>query len=511
MQRSWVIGRNSLLNGLDLGIGLTSGILCSVLVARAMGPTVLGDYNYVTWLVFTAGYMANFGLPNAVRKFASEHLGGGRSEKACLLIRSTFWLQCALGVALAAIGLGLGWLWLPAEKFAYAAPAIISAIPMMAIGTLTAANSAREDLRPNTLASIVSSMVILIVTLATLRFGWGLPGLTSAILASRTVDAIIRYAGFRVLYGPILWQPGHLIQFDSLSQAERRQYFRFCWEATLLMLVQVIVWGRSELWFLNRFWPKAEVSFYSLGFNFTDKISLVPLMVAGAVSASLMVEFGRSPQLAGRMGITSLRYLALLTLPMLTGLAALSRPLVLALYQDKFIPAIAPLVVQCILLMPRVVLNTGNDLLVTADRQRDLIRWGLLMCLVTLGLDYWWVRNGGALGAAWANGIAQMIATAGIWWLALRAYNLHFPFRALSRIALASSLMGAGVWAVVRSLPPVPGLVAGVPVGIALYLVLLKITGSLNDDDRRRLLTLERVLPGRVRPAYGLLLGRLVS
>jgi len=128
---------------------------------------------------------------------------------------------------------------------------------------------------------------------------------------------------------------------------------------------------------------------------------------------------------------------------------------------------------------------------------------------VNLGLDWWWIRGGGAMGAAWANGLAQILATAITWRLALRAYQLSFPFGPLGRILAASAGMGLAVWALARSLPPVTALVVGVPAGILIYCVLLRLTGSLNAEDRRRLLALDRLVPGPLRPAYGSLLARL--
>lgn len=511
MQRSWVITRNTFLYGLDLGVGFISGIICSVLVARAMGPAVLGEYNYITWIVFTAGFLASFGLPAAGRKYASEYYGAGRIDKAVAVIRFTFWLQSLLGVALAAAGLVLARAILTPGQFAYAALAVVALIPVMSMGAISAANAAREDLGPNALASVAGSIVTLAVTLVTLRYGWGLTGLTLAILISRLVDLAVRYAGFRRLFGAVLWKPGAMLRLEGFARAEKRQFLRFCWEALLLMVIQTVLWGRSEVWFLQRFWSPAEVSFYSLGFNFTDKVNMIPLAVAGAVSASLMVEFGRGSLGAGLLALTSLRYLALVALPLLAGLAAIGRPLVLALYGDRFLPAVLPLVLQCVLLMPRALMSPGNDLLVAADRQRELFRWGLLMCAINLGLDYWWIRGGGAMGAAWANGVAQSFATVGIWRLALRAYGLSFPLGPILRIATASGTMGAIVWAITFRLSPAAALALGVPAGAVLYPVLLRITRSLDATDYRRLMTLDRMLPAPLRPAYGALLARVAG
>jgi len=511
MQKSHTIARNSVLYGLDIGIALVAGILCSILVARQMGPAKLGEYNYITWIVYTLGLLSSFGLPSAVRKFASEHYGAGRKDRAEGIIRFTFWLQSLLGILLCVAGIFVARAQLTPYQFNYAWPAIVSMIPMMAMGTVSMANAITEDFRPNTAASIVGNVVNLILTLAALRFGWDLQGLTLAMLASRVADLLVRLAGFHRIFGSLLWKAEGWFRMTGFTAPEKRQYARFCLEATLLLLIQTVVWGRSEMWFLNRYWPKQEVSFYSLGFNYTDKVQLVPMTFAGAVSASLMVEFGRNPGAAGALGVASLRYLALIGLPLLAGLCALSRPLVLALYGAPFLAAAAPLALQCVLLMPRTLLTPGSDLLVAADRQRDLVRWGLFMCAVNLWLDWWWIRGGGAMGAAWANGVAQILATGGTWWLALRFYRIPWPTMPLLRITLSAGLMGVSVWALTIALPPVIALVVGVPVGSLLYPVFLRVTRSLDPGDRNRLLALGRMLPARLRRPYGSLLDWLAA
>jgi O-antigen/teichoic acid export membrane protein len=502
MQRSSTIARNSIFYGIDLAVGFLSGIVASVLIARAMGPAKLGEFNYITWLVYTGGLLGTFGFPTAVRKFASEHMGAGRRDKALVLIRFTFWVQTGLGLAVLLGLLAVTRLQLTPEQFAYAALAAFSVIPAASLGVLSGGISALEDLLPNAVASIAASVASFVTILLTLWLGWDLPGLAASLLISRILDYVVRYIGFRSRFGKVLWAGRASFRLEGFTREEKRGYLRFCGEATVLLLVQVILWGRPEVWFLNHWWPPAEVSFYQIGFNFTDKIQLIPQMLGAAISTTMLVEYGRQPRSAGILAANSAHYLALVSLPILAGLAAVSHHLVLAFYKPAFAPAVLPLIIQCVLLSARALVTPGSEMLVAADRQRTLVIIGLSMSAVKLALDALFIYKGGAVGAAWANGLPQLAATVLTWAAALEFYQVGFPYRRLARVGAASALMGILVWLLIRPLGPWPGITAGLPAGVLLFALFLKLFRCLDAEDRRRLQSLDRGMPAFLRPAY---------
>lgn len=509
--RSRTIARNGVLAVLDLAAGLFTGIIASVLVGRALGPSKLGEYNFLVWGITTVSLLASRGVPVTMWKFASEHRGGGRLEQAHTLVRASVWIQATL--ALFILVCALGWLILftgPAER-TYALPALLALAPAFLISALNSAIALYEDMTWNVIPSLISTALNFAIVLLTLYYDWGLPGLAWSLLLPRLVDFAVRYYGFHRIYGHLLFQGGHIYSLAGISDDERRRFARYTGQVTLLMVVQAILWSRSEVWFLKRFRSAAEVSYFSLGFNFLDKINLLPNLIGEAVAPSMMVEYGRSRESAGRMSLATLRYIALFASPLVLGLFAISQPLVVTFYGAAFIPAILPMAIQALLLVPRIFLHPAQSLLAAAARVDLSIKWGLVLSAVNLALDSVLVLYGGAPGAALANGLAQVAATIVFWRCALREYGLQFPWTNVGRITAASAGMAFVVWLMQFVLPPRLGLLVGIPTGALLFGLLLWWLRALDLHDRYRLLALESHLPALIRPPCRWLILRLTE
>jgi hypothetical protein len=80
--------------------------------------------------------------------------------------------------------------------------------------------------------------------------------------------------------------------------------------------------------------------------------------------------------------------------------------------------------------------------------------------------------------------------------MAGKVTELRFPTGLVLRSGAASALMGLAAYAVVRSLPPVPGLIAGVLTGAAVFIPLTRIFGYLLPGDQVRFAKLAERLPG---------------
>jgi O-antigen/teichoic acid export membrane protein len=500
--RSRTIARNGMLAAIDLAAGLMVGIIASVLVGRALGPSKLGEYNFLVWGITTVSLLASRGVPVTMWKFASEHRGGGRLDKAHTLVRASMWIQATLALVILACALGWLALFTSSAERPYAVPALLALPPAFLIAALNSAIALYEDMTWNVIPSLISTALSFAIVLLTLHFNWGLPGLAWSLLLPRLVDLSVRYYGFHAIYGRLLFEGGHIYSLEGISSDERRRFARYTGQVTMLMVVQAILWSRSEVWFLKRYRSAAEVSYFSLGFNFLDKINLLPNLIGEAVAPSMMVEYGRSRESAGRMSLATLRYIALFASPLVLGLFAISEPLVVTFYGTAFIPAILPMAIQALLLVPRIFLHPAQSMLSAAARVDLSIKWGLVLSAVNLALDSVLVTYGGAPGASLANGLAQLAATLVFWRCALREYGLQFPWTNVGRITGASAGMALGVWFMQFALPPHLGLALGIPVGALMFGFLLRWLGALDPHDRYRLLALEAYVPSPARRYY---------
>jgi len=499
-----VIARNSVLAAVDTVAGLLSALVGSVAVARLLGPAKLGYYNYVLFICNITNRLASLGVPLATRKYLAEYLGRGDFLAARTIWRWTLRFQSLMALIVVVLGLAIVAWQVPEGHRLYAALAVLSLAPAMQMAMYSAANTATEDFAGNVKSSIVSTVVGLCGLLLALLMGWDLPGLAAALLLERTTDLILRrrYSLRRSRYwlqnASAAATPDQLARVSGLKPALRR----FCLQASLLQLLNIVVWDRSEMLFLKHFCDIRQVAFYSLGFNITQRLLLLPRAFVSAVSASVMVRIGREAQSAAALTVTAFRLMAFLALPVSFGVAALSDPVIRILYGSRFLPAIPVLGLLAAFAGAKALMFPAQDLLVAANRQGALLKIMTFTACLNLLLDFLLIPARGAMGAAVANSVSQTTAAVAVWWASLRGFEVRFPLASFSRLLLAASACGAVALGFVLWIPGPLGAAAAVVAGALVYASGLRLMQPLEPGDRERLSRLEAQLPAPLRSPY---------
>jgi O-antigen/teichoic acid export membrane protein len=271
----------------------------------------------------------------------------------------------------------------------------------------------------------------------------------------------------------------------------------------LTQLVQLVVWDRSDMIFLERLASsRAEISFFSVAFNLTDRALLLPTTLAHSTSVAMLVQYGRQPASLPPMAAQTIKYVLVMATPLLWGLASLSSILVPLLYGPAFTPAAVCLALSASIAVFRSLLPPGVNYLQAVERQRFLFVWNLVCAVVNVALDVLLIPRYQALGAVSANGVAQFMAIAGIWSMVFRTGRIPVPWKAVASILGAGAAMAAGVWALVRTLPPLLAVGVSIPAGAAIYLGILRLLGVFDQRDAERLRQIEQKLPARLRPLW---------
>jgi O-antigen/teichoic acid export membrane protein len=508
--RAHVVARNSIWLSLDALVALPVALALSIFVARSIGPDVLGVYNFANWILSAGMTVITVGVTFGMQQFTAERLGQGDVAAATeVLARGLRW-QLGLVAVILTAGISLTLVLSPIEFRTALIIAVLSTAPAILVSVPAAGLGAAQAYRQNVLPSIVAALVNLVAAIGALAAGWGLTGLTSALLLSRIVDVTLRYLFWRRVWGTLHADPAAAAG-PPPAPLDVDRMRRYAWRTSLLLLIDMIVWDRSEFLVLTRFSALREVAFYSLSFNIVQQALILPRMFAQGISANLLVERGRDPQSAVRLTRDSMRYVFLLAAPLTLGLAALDRAIMPLLYGPKYVEAIPVIAIVAGLAVLRGALVPVQDLLRMSERQAFLIRFSIVMGVVNIGLDLWLIPGGGAIGAAWANGIAQALSMAGMTFYASRRLGLAVPLADMGRILLACAPMVALVRLLAERLHHWPAVLIGVPAGAIVYLAGLKVLRVVRPVDQQRLVSLDRTLPQAIRPVYRRALGWLVA
>ncbi len=433
----------------------------AVAVARLLSPQEFGLMGMV--LVFT-GFAAIFydmGLGAALiqrRDLSERH------------VNSVFWINAGMGTLLTILFIAgaplISWFfgepplrWL---TVAVSLAIIPSALSVAHIALIDKALNFRARFRIETISTLASGAVAVFLALNGMGV-WSLVGQSLVLAATR----------FVLTWRMSRWRPAW--SFDTTAS---RELFKF--SRNLLGNSAVQYWGRNiDRLILGRFMGSLGLGLYSLAFrSITLPLDLTTNVTNAVMFPAFSVIQGDIATLK-RVYLQSTRMIALVTFPVMMGLADLAEPIVLLLYGNQWRASIGVIQVLAFSGMAQSVYNTAGWLFLSQGRTDIVIRLGVYAtvvraCGAAAGIPW------GIMGVAWA----YLVGSYGFLWyptwrnaghqlnlgVGELLWNLAGPF-------FCTIGMGAAVWTCDRwmlgQFRPWLRVATGIPLGILLYGLLI--------------------------------------
>ena len=471
------------------------GLLISVLTARYLAPEVMGRYAFLVWLTGLAAIALSLGLPTTLTRYTAEALGAGRPREAGALLRlvvrwqATLTLAAALAVAAAGLAAPAPWR-LPLVLVALSVPLLVLH------GSLAAFLSGLQRFRPQAALGVATLILQAALLIGVIALDAGLAGLLAAhatvsALALGVVAWLARAEGQRhraLPAGPPL-APG--ARLDVLAYARG---------VSAIVMLDAIVWQRTEVAFLQAMAPVAEVGFYALAFGVAAQVGRIPHQLSAVLFPSFpaLVGAGRMAELA-RLHATAMRYLVLLGAPLAVGLAVTAPAVVRVLYGPAYDGAAPALALLALGGLVNCAAGASPAVLHAVKRQDRLLRQAVLAAVANVVLALALVPALGALGAALASVLAQGLGGGLAIRAAVQVAGAGVPVVALARISLAALVMGMVSSVPVISLDGAAALAAAVLLGGAVYPLALRALRALTAEDLDRARVMAERLPAGAR------------
>ena len=440
------IARNSLWYGIEVGASLLATLLIAIIVARAIGPQRLGYFNYIYWLSNTAGGLGSLGIPAATSKYMAEYLASGQKNMARAIFSFTLRMQTGLALLLTATGLVLVFTIVDPAYRNIAVLLVATMIPRMVTFIPSAANVGMEDVAINTRAAVTGSGVYVALVVLSLTLHWDLIGIAAAVLVSSCTELSMKL--IPVLGWICALPPG------ELPPHVRTRMISFSRQNLVLMLLNVVVWDRSDIIFLKVLQPDTrQLAFFSVAFSIIEKLFLIPQSFSAGVGVSQLAEYGRDRKRLLRMTTTAAKYVYLCGLPLLAGAAAISGPLIRATYGIQYAPMVSVFQLMALFAIPRIIQLPAYNLLLATENQKALVVWNCVCGAINVLLDVLLIPSHAAVGAAIGNGVAQALASIGIWIYVSRHFSLKLDLAFFLKLTLVSACMAAVVMFIASRLP----------------------------------------------------------
>ncbi|HET8898239.1 MAG TPA: polysaccharide biosynthesis C-terminal domain-containing protein [Rhodanobacteraceae bacterium] len=495
--------RNTLFSSVGLYTEYGLGVLTSIIIARDLEPAGYGVYVAIVWLAGLGIAATNSGTASAAIKFIAELRGAGRHGAIVSLVHYLRRIEFAFYVALMAVGGLLFWYdgaafsggMDPRLVFALIVVSVGLRAPyMFDIGTLKGFENFAATAR---VAAVATPCNLLLMMTAWLLHLPVLGFLVAYLLSGVVFRLMVRHEVTRML-APL--GPG-----ATLPEELRRRIRRHIRIAAGTVTITFLSARDVEVMFLTRFASSADAGFYKVAYQLATGAALLAPGVFGAILLPLMAKaLSQGSAIAARRFVASSSYLFLLAAPLIVFGVLFSADVIHVLYGPAFAaaaPVLAVLIVVCCI---GSVGAAGSSLLVSADRQHNILLVTLAIGALKLGLDWWLIRLHGLHGAVMASAIAGVVGTVSILSLAARSVDTGLDWPRLARMALAALLAAALAWPL-TALPPLASLIFGSGVLVLGYAVGTLLLGCWSAADLDYFATLCDRLPGLSRPLRRLL------
>ena len=451
-------------------------LVLSIAAARYLGPDGMGRQSFIAFAEISIIELLSSGFGMALQRFVGEEVGAGRGSQARWLALVVFRIElaaAALGGGVLVV-LGLSGLHPPAA-WIFAGVAATSGVLATVPGAIL---TGLQRWRDASIAGLATGGVGTVATVAVLALG----GRISAMFAVEAVSLLLTLLWTGLLARRAL--PAVSLEIAP-SPELRRRALRFAGYSSAGGLLYLIVWRRSEFFFLDHYSADRQIAFYSIAFAVVSALVRLPSAMGQVLAPAVATLLGAGAHERIRRGFSrGLRLLLVVTIPVMAASAALGPTTLRLIWGHAYASTREPflIMVAASLLTPVTVLS--SSLLAGLGRVSIPLAANAAAGIVDIGLAFALVPHHGAIGAAIANAGAQ--AAAGvplIVYSARVAGPIRWELGALVRCAAFSAVGGAAAWGVVSALGGAAGVVLGLLAGAAAFFTLGVVVGLLPADD----------------------------
>lgn len=473
------ISQNGFFNFVQLILRQLSAFGLSVIVARNLDPKEFGIYSLILWILTFSLFGVNLGFPNTMQKYTSEYLG--RKDKNSLYALNSYILkrQLLLGVVITFV------LCLSAPLFSkffsisekYFIVAALGILPLALVYTFSMALAGQQKFNSLALAGLIFSPLSLFLSVLILKKGWGIVGLLGVknLLALLTLIFLYWILKSRTPFG-----------FSSKITPELKGKFSsYTRDLTLLILLNMIVWERSEVFFLGRLVSPESVGFYTLAFMLsTSLFSLFPGSFTTSLLPVISEKYGSSSEESIRkIHYTATRYVLYLSFFLATLGVLFASSLISLFFGENYLPSVNIFRLILITSCFGTVAGVAGTTLTATEHQRKLVKLSVSIAILNLLLDIFLIPLWGVYGAVLANGISQFTISLGAFFVLKQALGFNFPFTDLAKALFSSLVAGGTLLLFSLYLKQIPYLVIGTLVSGAVFGLSLLLMKAFNSED----------------------------
>jgi len=455
--------RNGFYNSLANVAGAATGMVGSVLIVSSLSAETYGQFSYYLWLAGTLGLVGTLAFPVSLLKLISELRGRGETGEAAGLTRWVLVRTSLLNLALSAPLFFWALSAPPAQRpylFAVAAFPLFNAVARILSAVLWGHERYREVSSATTTAAVLQLLLIAVCYLLA-PSGW------AYMVAMLSSSLFITLGLLRALRR----RDQKRLPATKPAPETLRRYVAFMVPATPGLIFQVLLWDRSEIFFLNLMSTAEQIGYYSLAYTVFRVFLGLGWSLVNGFFPSISHDYGAGNLTGLQEKVVSAVLLgAIFSVPLSFGAWASFEGLFGLIYGEKMLPAVPVAYILFAGLVPGVVSSVFGSVIAAVNRMWLNFWINFSLAGINIVLDLLLIPGYGAVGGAVANTAAQLGAAVFAFLALRRVVTVTLPWRALSLIIAVGGVTTYLLPHLLQKLlPGTPGLLLAVAAAALLY------------------------------------------
>jgi O-antigen/teichoic acid export membrane protein len=477
--------RNTLWYGLVTAAGLVAGLGMSVVLARGLGPALMGEYSYVVWAARTLDAIASLGFTMAIVRYTAAALAKDDRALARGFVEHLTRRQLVTTAIVTAVTVPVALVLAPAKLRWPLVAVAVALFPLTLEGVYQYALYGAQRYDITARVSTVKMLLQLAAAVVVLGLGFDVLGL---VVGTTLGSVVAAWLGWRRARGIYVDPPARI------PEPMRQEMNAYLVPLSVVVVLDALVWDRSEVFFMRLGSTPHDIAFYSLAFGLATKAMIVPEIAVGALLPAFAALHGQgAPEEFQRVYRTAMRYVTLAGVPIVAVSVGVAPSLVALLYGADYLPVAALFSALAGIALFSALRRVAWAALRGIGDRRCAVNATAVAAVINVGAAAMLVGPWGSWGAVAANSAAQVIAT--VWALTVmtRAYGCGMPWIDLMKAGVAGAL-ALGVTTAVGADAGVARLALAVALGFSTFAVAglaMRIVGprewALLVDSTRRL------------------------
>jgi O-antigen/teichoic acid export membrane protein len=415
-------------------ISLLLGFILNIIIARILQPKQMGEYSYAVWLISFLSIVILLGVPNTLTKYISQFY----KEKN--KIRFLFYFLVRI-VFLTFIFVSSGiliYFFISQKNFDFLIFVVLGYTIASLNGILRSYVSGIEDFKTITINTFITLFLQLILVITFLKKEPSSAKMLEIYLFSLFISTILFFISLKKELKEVFSTTEEMF----LEKDEKKKITKYLIFISALMLINMIVWERSEIFFLKIFSTSEGLAFYSIAFT----LGYLPnkILTFGNVLLPRMSKFYAEKDFSKiSMYYKQLtEFISLLIIPIYIFVFMFASDIVKILYGESYLQVSSILRIIIFAGIISGIATVGSAFIQAVEKVGVSFKIGVFITVINILLDFLLIPKYRSIGAAYANSISQILGCFLGTGYILYNFKFRFPFLKIVKFLVISYIIG---------------------------------------------------------------------